>query len=111
GRRLPAPPDFSVARRAGARAFCVHAHSAASACSGGASVMSAYRIKGVTLRAELKWLTENGKLERIRPRLSPPATALVENPPLPGSWIEGELFDEFVDALGELEGAIGVRTF
>src|SRR5205807_3716495 len=63
-----------------------------------------YRVKGSTLRKEIEYLSDTGRLPTILALLSPEARALVTNPPLASAWIDGALVDEVLAALYNSEG-------
>jgi hypothetical protein len=66
--------------------------------------LSSYVVKGATLRAYVKFLRDHKKLEAICARVSTEVAAVLNEPPLPGSWLEAKLLEDIVEAYTVQEG-------
>jgi hypothetical protein len=73
-----------------------------------ATATNGYSVKGTTLRAYLKHLKEQNKLETIRAHLSPESKEVTVAPPLPGSWVDARVLEEIVEVTFQLGGKAAV---
>jgi hypothetical protein len=67
------------------------------------------RVKGATLRSYLHWLQREHKVEEVRLRVPPSTAALMRDPPLPGTWVDGMELVRLLTALQAVAGMEGVR--
>jgi hypothetical protein len=67
------------------------------------------RMKGRLLRAYVKWLVRDKKLDAVLQRVPPETAELIRDPPLPGTWIDRELVAPIVAAVDEIGGKAAVR--
>jgi hypothetical protein len=65
-------------------------------------------VKGATVRAHLKWLAKDGKLEAVLQRVPPETAALIRNPPLASTWIDSQVMEPMMCALEELGGKAAI---
>jgi hypothetical protein len=68
-----------------------------------------YRVKASILRAHIKWLQSEGRLEAVRAKVSEPTAKVMDDPPLASSWMESAPLDEIVEQIEVLDGLAGVR--
>jgi hypothetical protein len=67
------------------------------------------RVKGATLRSYLHWLQRERKVDEILARVPPSTAALLREPPLPGTWIDGMELVRLMTALQAVAGIDSVR--
>jgi len=67
------------------------------------------RVKGATLRSYLHWLQRERKIDEVLARVPPSTAALLREPPLPGTWIDGMELVRLMIAVQAVAGIDGVR--
>jgi hypothetical protein len=67
------------------------------------------RVKGLAFRAYVSWLQREKKTEAVLARVPPSTAALLREPPLPGSWIDGMDMVRIVSAIEMVAGLDAVR--
>jgi hypothetical protein len=67
------------------------------------------KIKGLALRMYVAWLEREKKTEAVIARLPPATAALLRDPPLAGSWIDGMDMVRIVAAIEMVGGLDAVR--
>jgi hypothetical protein len=70
---------------------------------------SGFRVKATVLRAYAGYLQKAGLLAEARATLSPEAVALLEHPPLPSSWVDGDPLSELLGLVAKRQGVAGVH--
>jgi hypothetical protein len=65
-------------------------------------------VKAATLRAHLKWLEKENRLEAVLARVPPAVATLARNPPLNSTWIDSLKIEPLMIALQELDGTQAV---
>src|SRR2546423_11475947 len=61
-------------------------------------------LSGAVLRADIAWLEKTGLEVAVRDRLPPDTQALLDNPPLPISWVPARHVDALLDAVLQIGG-------
>jgi hypothetical protein len=67
-----------------------------------------FEVKAASLRAHIKWLVRENKLEAVLARVPPSIAALARDPPLASTWMDAQLIEPLMVALAELEGTQAV---
>jgi hypothetical protein len=67
------------------------------------------RVKGATLRSYLHWLQREHKVDELLARVPPSTAALMREPPLPGTWVDGMELVRMMMALQKVAGIDAVR--
>jgi hypothetical protein len=67
-----------------------------------------FEVKAATLRAHVKWLLREGKLEAVMARVPPEVAELARDPPLASTWIDYQRIEPIMVALAEIEGTQAV---
>ena len=67
------------------------------------------RVKGATLRSYLHWLQREHKVDEVLARVPPSTAALMREPPLPGTWVDGMELVRMMMALQAVAGLDAVR--
>jgi hypothetical protein len=67
------------------------------------------RVKGTALRSYIHWLEREHKLDAILARVPASTAALIRDPPLPGTWVDGMDLVHMMEALAAIDGLDGVR--
>jgi hypothetical protein len=70
---------------------------------------NAIRIKGMTIRAYLHYVARQERRQEIMAWLPADTVALIENPPLPTTWLEWRHLEDIVVAVEKVQGMDGVR--
>jgi hypothetical protein len=72
------------------------------------STAMSFLIKGSTLRAQVKWLTRERKLDAVLQRVPPTTAELIHNPPLASTWIDARYVEPILSSLEAAEGTAAV---
>jgi hypothetical protein len=67
-----------------------------------------FEVKGASLRAHIKWLAREKRLDAVLERVPPPVAELARNLPLASTWIDAQLIEPIMQALQELDGTQAV---
>ena len=67
-----------------------------------------FEVKAASLRAHVKWLAREKKLEAVLARVPPAVAELARNPPLASTWIDSLQIEPIMNALQELDGTQAV---
>jgi hypothetical protein len=65
-------------------------------------------VKAASLRAHLKWLARENRLEAVLAKVPPAVAKLARDPPLPSTWLDVQLVEPILCALQELDGTQAV---
>jgi hypothetical protein len=65
-------------------------------------------VKGASLRAHIGWLRRENKLELVRARVPMTTQRLIDDPPLPSTWLDSRDVEPLLCALEAIDGRAGV---